>query len=108
MCTGLLFFTGGPSNPFSFLYLVQIALVEVGAGVMDDLLLVRAQVDPCRAILERMSSDAGETIGEGAVATTVGDLVETVVGDLPSAIPVHTDYSNGEAALRLRVPPRAF
>src|SRR5438128_2176078 len=26
MCTGLLFFTGGPSNPFSFLYLVQIAL----------------------------------------------------------------------------------
>src|SRR5690606_7767305 len=27
--TGLLFFTGGPSNPFSFLYLVNIALAAV-------------------------------------------------------------------------------
>jgi two-component system sensor histidine kinase RegB len=27
--TGLLYFTGGPSNPFSFLYLVQIALAAV-------------------------------------------------------------------------------
>lgn len=86
----------------------RASLVEVGAGVMDDLRLVRAQVDRCRAILERMSSDAGETIGEGAVAKTVGELVESVVGDLPSAIPVHTNYSNGEVALRLRVPPRAF
>lgn len=29
LLTGLLFFTGGPSNPFSFLYLVQIALAAV-------------------------------------------------------------------------------
>jgi two-component system sensor histidine kinase RegB len=27
--TGLLFFTGGPANPFSFLYLVQIALAAI-------------------------------------------------------------------------------
>lgn len=27
--TGLLYFTGGPSNPFSFLYLVQIALAAI-------------------------------------------------------------------------------
>lgn len=86
----------------------RASLVEAGAGVMDDLLLVRAQVDRCRAILERMSSDAGETIGEGTLATMVSVVVESVVGDLLSAIPVRTDYSNGEAALHVRVPPRAF
>ena len=40
LLTGLLYFTGGPFNPFSFLYLVHIALadgaaarrVDVGAG----------------------------------------------------------------------------
>ena len=44
----------------------RASLVDAGASVMDDLRLVREQVDRCRAILERMSSDAGETIGEGA------------------------------------------
>ncbi len=29
LLTGLLYFTGGPSNPFSFLYLVQIALAAI-------------------------------------------------------------------------------
>lgn len=29
LLTGLLYFTGGPSNPFSFMYLVQIALAAV-------------------------------------------------------------------------------
>jgi two-component system sensor histidine kinase RegB len=86
----------------------RASLVEAGASVMDDLRLVREQVDRCRGILERMSSDAGETIGEGTVATTVREVVESVVRDLPSAVPVHMDYWAGEAALRLRVPPRAF
>ena len=41
----------------------------------DDVRLVREQVDRCRAILERMSSDAGETVGEGFVPTPVEALV---------------------------------
>ncbi|HEY8927208.1 MAG TPA: HAMP domain-containing sensor histidine kinase, partial [Polyangia bacterium] len=77
-------------------------------GVMEDLRLVREQVDRCRAILERMSTEAGETVGEGATATPVAELVAGVIGDLPAAIPVETTYANGEAALRLRVPRRAL
>jgi two-component system sensor histidine kinase RegB len=32
--TGLLSFSGGPSNPFNFLYLVYIALAAVGAALL--------------------------------------------------------------------------
>ena len=230
MCTGLLFFTGGPANPFSFLYLVQIALAAttltgawtwaltalalgcsavlflwhrplpvshelymdlhlrgmwVAFGVaasfivyfllrirralalreaelaasrrlaarqerlaslatlaagaahelstplgtiavvmtelqrragalgadqeaMEDLRLVRGQVDRCRAILERMSTDAGETVGEGPVATPLSALIEGALADLPPANPVRRDVDAGTATWRVRVPPRAF
>jgi len=230
MCTGLLFFTGGPANPFSFLYLVQIALAAttltgawtwaltalalgcsavlflwhrplpvshelymelhlrgmwVAFGVaasfivyfllrirralalreaelatsrllaarqerlaslatlaagaahelstplatiavvmtelqrraqtlgadpeaMEDLRLVREQVHRCRAILERMSADAGETIGEGPVATPLAALIEGALADLPPLRPVQRRLDPGSAACRLRVPPRAF
>ena len=230
MCTGLLFFTGGPANPFSFLYLVQIALAAttltsawtwaltalalgcsavlflwhrplpvshelymdlhlrgmwVAFGVaasfivyfllrirralalreaelaasrrmaarqerlaslatlaagaahelstplgtiavvmtelqrrastlaadpeaLEDLRLVRGQVDRCRAILERMSTDAGETIGEGPVSTPLGALIEGALADLSPVNPVRRDVVAEAAAWRVRVPPRAF
>jgi len=65
-------------------------------------------VDRCRAILERMSTDAGETVGEGATALPVAELLAGVMRELPAAVPVNTTYANGEAALRLRVPRRAL
>jgi len=230
MCTGLLFFTGGPANPFSFLYLVQIALAAttltgawtwaltalalgcsavlflwhrplavshelymdlhlrgmwVAFGVaasfivyfllrirralalreaelaasrrlaarqerlaslatlaagaahelstplgtiavvmtelqrrasalgadpeaMDDLRLVRGQVERCRAILERMSTDAGETVGEGPVAMPLNALIEGALADLPALAPVQRSADAGGDGWRVRVPPRAF
>jgi two-component system sensor histidine kinase RegB len=86
----------------------RASLVGADADAMDDLRLVREQVDRCRAILERMSADAGETIGEGFVATPLGGLVATALTDLPPTVAVRTAFKNGEADLRVRVPPRAF
>ena len=43
MCTGLLYLTGGPSNPFSFLYLVQIALAAITLARRLDLGADRAR-----------------------------------------------------------------
>ena len=87
----------------------RASLVNAGATVTDDLSLVRQQVDRCRAILERMSSDAGETIGEGTVATPVAALLTEVLGELlRSTVPVRAAYADGEATLRVRVPRRAF
>lgn len=74
----------------------------------EDLRLVRAQVDRCRAILERMSVDAGETVGEGLVATPLGALIDGALADLPAATPVRREADVGTASWRVRVPPRAF
>jgi len=86
----------------------RASLVAAELSVMEDLRLVREQVDRCRTILERMSSDAGETVGEGATGMPVAELVAGVIGELPGAVPVNITYANGEAALRVRVPRRAL
>ena len=86
----------------------RASLVGADADAMDDLRLVREQVDRCRAILERMSADAGETIAETFVPTPLGGLVATALADLPGTIAVRTAFKNGEADLQVRVPPRAF
>jgi len=75
---------------------------------LEDLRLVRGQVDRCRAILERMSTDAGETIGEGPVSTPLGALIEGALADLSPVNPVRRDVVAEAAAWRVRVPPRAF
>jgi two-component system sensor histidine kinase RegB len=74
----------------------------------DDVRLVRAQVDRCRAILERMCADAGEMRGESFVAATVGDLVEGSLAGLAERGTVRTDVDEAAAGLSLRVPARAL
>lgn len=46
-----------------------------GAGVHDDVRLIRGQVDRCRAILDRMAADAGQSAGEEPMTVTVADLL---------------------------------
>ena len=84
------------------------SLVRVDEETTNDIRLVREQVDRCRAILERMSSDAGESIGESFVAAPLGTVVSNAVGGLPSRAPIRTEIVNGAGDTRLRVPPRAL
>lgn len=86
----------------------RAAALGADAEAMDDLRLVRGQVDRCRAILERMSTDAGETIGEGPVATPLDALIDGALADLPAAAPVRRSVGSGPGRWRVRVPPRAF
>ena len=44
--------------------------------VIEDVHLIRSQLDRCRAILDRMSSHAGETIGESIQDTTIEEITE--------------------------------
>ena len=61
---------------------LQRDLAQPGASprAVEDARLVRAQVDRCRAIIERMRADAGDTAGEGFASVPVAALVETAVG----------------------------
>ncbi len=57
----------------------------VDAGSLrDDARLLRAEVERCRRILDRMASDAGETTGEAPVLVAVDELLRDVVQALPA------------------------
>jgi len=78
-----------------------------GAASLEDLRLIRTQVERCRTILNQMAAGAGEAAGEAAQAVGVGDLVADAVRELspepPVAISMRTD-----AATPVAVPPRAL
>ena len=45
---------------------------------LDDLRLIRSQVNNCRDILYQMAADAGEPMGEGMHTLAIGDLINEV------------------------------
>jgi two-component system sensor histidine kinase RegB len=53
--------------------------------IVEDALLIRQQVDRCRAILERMRVDLGEEGGHGAEPVALGEILGEVVRELPDA-----------------------
>ncbi len=57
----------------------------VAAHIVDDALLIRRQVDRCRAILDRMRVDLGEDAAHGIHPQPLGDLIAEVRHALPDA-----------------------
>lgn len=51
--------------------------------VIEDVHLIRSQLDRCRKILDRMASHAGETVGEAFTSISMKGLAEAVVDELP-------------------------
>lgn len=51
--------------------------------VIEDVHLIRSQLDRCRKILDRMASHAGETVGEAFTSISITDLADAVVNELP-------------------------
>ena len=78
------------------------------AETLSDIRLIREQVDRCRSILERMSSEAGESIAESLAQLTMGDLVDSAVLGLAPAIPVRCHISASATSLRMWLPRRAI
>jgi two-component system sensor histidine kinase RegB len=75
---------------------------------LADVRLIREQVDRCRAILERMSSDAGESGGEAWAPLTIPELVRTTLLGLSGAVPVCQELAADVFPLRVRAPQRAL
>ena len=55
---------------------------EVGQEVVQDVGLIREQLDRCKKILDRMSSHAGQTVGEMTKRVSVDELWQTLVEGL--------------------------
>jgi len=76
-------------------------------AVVLDSKLIRAEVDRCRKILQRMSADGAEPAGEAAETITVTRLVRAVerLCSSPDRLLIETDTAAN--AGMLRVPPHA-
>lgn len=72
--------------------------------VIEDVHLIRSQLDRCRKILDRMSSHAGETVGEAFQAVTMRQLADEVLDELPERQQIVLNLSDNNAVKTLRVP----
>lgn len=66
-------------------------------AVHEDLVLLRSQVDRCRAIIDQMSVHAGEMTGEGLEPVTLGELCAAATAGLPASPAVRTEVSGASA-----------
>jgi two-component system sensor histidine kinase RegB len=86
---------------------------EEARHAIEDVRLVRRQVERCREILGRMRADAGEVVGEGFDAVPIADLVARAAaageGDAArAACRLDLEIDDRLAAARLALPPRAM
>ena len=72
--------------------------------VIEDVHLIRSQLERCRKILDRMSSHAGETVGEAFQNVTMQDLADQVLDELPERQQIDLNLSVEDAVKELRVP----
>ena len=72
--------------------------------VIEDVHLIRSQLDRCRSILDRMAGAAGQAIGESMTRMTVKELVEEVLHELPERSRVETTYAEKAGSGKIRIP----
>lgn len=70
--------------------------VECAGAAVDDARLIRGEVERCRKILSQMTAAAGESMGEAARPTRLGDLIDSAVRS--SAQPARVDVEGDAAA----------
>jgi two-component system sensor histidine kinase RegB len=78
---------------------------DLKGHALEDVRLIRAQVERCRAILTQMAADAGDPAGEAPAAVPVATIIREALHELPLASAVNVEP--GGAPADVRVPPRA-
>jgi two-component system sensor histidine kinase RegB len=74
---------------------------------LEDVRLIRAQIERCRSILDHMAADAGESAGEAPIRTTLAQIVDEAVRDLPAQPRIELELG-ALGGLALVAPPRAL
>ena len=72
--------------------------------VIEDVHLIRSQLDRCRAIIDRMSSHAGEAVGEPIRPVTLSRLAEASLEGLIGRGRVHLDILPEDESAHVAVP----
>lgn len=76
--------------------------------VIEDVHLIRSQLERCRGILDRMSSHAGETIGESIQPTTIEDITLTSLEGIIERGRVEVTIDDADKAASIPVPRDAL
>jgi two-component system sensor histidine kinase RegB len=83
--------------------------MAAGQGIsVEDLQLIRAQANRCRAILDQMAVDAGEGTGEAPAPITVEELVARVLPGLHHEPAVEVSVDPNARGCALMVPAAAL
>ncbi|MCA9537075.1 MAG: HAMP domain-containing histidine kinase [Myxococcales bacterium] len=85
----------------------RVSADEALHSVREDAALVRAEVDRCRAILDRMAGRTGEPVGEAQEEVSLSALLAAVRDRLHESDAARVLLDEG-GDLTLRVPPRAM
>ncbi|HEY2745100.1 MAG TPA: ATP-binding protein [Polyangia bacterium] len=80
---------------------------QADAASLEDVHLIRAQVDRCRAILDGMAADAGESAGEQPREIAIAELLRAAVDGLRAEPRIEVDSGSVDGQ-RVKVPPRAL
>lgn len=95
------------ASPLSTIAVVSRDL-ETGEGVAEeDARLIRREVGRCRKILDQMSLDAGDTVGEELVDMSPRELIEEALSKLEDTERVLVEIAEDIQGVRLRVPRTA-
>ena len=81
------------------------AVASMREKTLRDVRLIRGEVDACRSILDRMSADAGDAVGEVPSPLSPLDLVGEVLAGLRERDRVRVEPGPGAGEPVLRVPP---
>lgn len=76
----------------------------VSDQTIADISTIRTELDRCRDILDRMSSDAGLVIGEALSTTTLGELIRECISGVDSREPVAVSFDPAIDSVVLRAP----
>jgi len=76
--------------------------------VVEDVSLIRSQLDRCRGILDRMSSHAGESIGEQMKSLSMKELIDLCLEGLLDADRVQVSLSQDAESWKVKVPVDAL
>jgi two-component system sensor histidine kinase RegB len=76
--------------------------------LVDDASLIRSELERCRAILDRLSADAGQTRGEAPVDLRSADVVREIVNALPPDQQSRVQVVAGENGAAVRLPRSAL
>lgn len=83
------------------------ATLQDGDAVRDDAKLIRSEVERCQHILQRMSADGAEPIGESPRAIEPGELLRRTMLEIPEARRAHVTLDATDGAAHLFLPVRA-